>query len=318
MNKKLKLITTKFFGTVSENRNLYIGGSDAGAIMNANPWKSRYKLWLEKTEQIAKEDISDKLQVWFGTEEEEIVAKRFTLETDKKVKRSNLSYTCEEYPFLIGHIDRLVVGEKSGLECKTTSAYNLTDYENGDVPPSYYWQCMHYLMLTGLERWYIAVKKDNNRFYILQIDRDEEKINQLLEEELHFWDLVKRKEAPEIDGSNSTSEAIAKQFNSVDDEIIELSDEKIDTILKSLDDINAEIKKLSDIKTAYQNDIKFNLGNHQKAFTKNYTINWAKSTSTRIDKKALDEIKNAYPEVYQKYAKTSEIRTLRIVKNKGE
>lgn len=37
-----------------------IGGSDAGTIMGANPWKSPYQLWLEKTGQVEAEDIDDR------------------------------------------------------------------------------------------------------------------------------------------------------------------------------------------------------------------------------------------------------------------
>ena len=31
------------------------------------------------------------------------------------------------------NIDRRIVGKKIGLECKTTSVYNDTDFEGGDV-----------------------------------------------------------------------------------------------------------------------------------------------------------------------------------------
>ena len=116
--EKLTLYRKPFSGDPAKDRHKFIGGSDAGTIMNVNPWKSQYELWLEKTGQLEPDDISDKLQVWFGTEEEEIVAKRFCLETGKSVRRSNMTYLCKEYPFLAGHVDRMVVGENAGLECK--------------------------------------------------------------------------------------------------------------------------------------------------------------------------------------------------------
>ena len=33
-------------------------------------------------------------------------------------------YRSKEHPFMIADVDRLVVGEDAGLECKTASAYN--------------------------------------------------------------------------------------------------------------------------------------------------------------------------------------------------
>ena len=89
--EKLTLYKKSFSGDPAKDRRKFIGGSDTGTIMNVNPWKSQYELWLEKTGQLEPDDISDKLQVWFGTEEEEIVAKRFCLETGKSVRRSNMT-----------------------------------------------------------------------------------------------------------------------------------------------------------------------------------------------------------------------------------
>ena len=50
-----------------------------------------------------------------------------------------------EHSFMLANIDRQILGERAGLECKTTSAYNRTDFEGGSIPPYFYWQCMHYL-----------------------------------------------------------------------------------------------------------------------------------------------------------------------------
>ena len=107
-------------GDTSSDRDKYIGGSDAGTILGLNPWKSPYTLWCEKTGLLTPEDISDKEAVWWGNYDEEGVARRFTEKTNLEVQRSNKSYYLEEYPFLIGHIDRKLVGIKAGLECKTT------------------------------------------------------------------------------------------------------------------------------------------------------------------------------------------------------
>ena len=108
-------------------RNKGLGGSDAGIIVGVNPWKSPYQLWLEKTGQVEPEDISEKEAVYWGTQLEDMVAREFTKRTGKKVQRHGMLESVA-YPFLLANVDRLVIGEDAGLECKTTSAFKYKDW----------------------------------------------------------------------------------------------------------------------------------------------------------------------------------------------
>lgn len=325
---KLHLTMQRFNGDVAKDRNTYIGGSDAGTIMGVNPWKSPYMLWLEKTKQVEPVEISGKLAVWFGTEEEEIVAKRFTFETGKKVKRSNFEYSCKEYPFLIGHVDRLVIGEDAGLECKTTSAWNKTNYENGDIPPQYYWQCIHYLMLTGKSKWYIAVKKDNTQFHILQVERNNEHIDALLNAERTFWGcVVNIIHPPSIDGSVSTADGLNKRYQNTIDDTFDLSySRSITKALQEREEISNQIKVLEEMRTEKDNVIKSELGEHTQGFTAGFMLSWKNQTRENFNlKKFKKDFPNAYknlaeeyPEALKACATESSSRTLRITKRKEE
>ena len=313
---KALTLTKQKYTSVKERRESYLGGSDAGSIIGVNPWKSAYTLWLEKTKQIEKDDISNNLAVWFGIEEEEIVAKRFSIETGKKVKRSNFEYSCEEYPFLVGHVDRLVVGENAGLECKTTTGWSKTDYEEGDIPPQYYWQCVHYLVLTGLDRWYLAVKKDNNQFYMLTIERNESEIEALLSAECKFWGSVVNMSSPPIDGSKSTLEGLNKQYQDEVDELVDLSySNSVTQALQEREEINKQIKILDEMKREKENLIKSELGEHIKGFTPGYSLSWKNQIRESVDSKKL---KAEYPEAFEKCKKESTSRILRITKRKEE
>ena len=103
-------------------RKTGIGGSDAGTVCGLNPYSSPMKLFCDKTS----EDIQelDNEAVRQGHDLEEYVARRFMEATGLKVRRSNYMYRSVEYPFMIADVDRLVIGEDAGLECKTASAYN--------------------------------------------------------------------------------------------------------------------------------------------------------------------------------------------------
>lgn len=99
-----------------------IGGSDAGAVCGLNPYTSPVAVYRDKTTDSV--DMSDNEAMRQGRDLEEYVAQRFTEETGMKVRRSNKMYWSETYPFMYADVDRLIVGEDAGLECKTVSAYN--------------------------------------------------------------------------------------------------------------------------------------------------------------------------------------------------
>lgn len=264
-----------------ENRKDYIGGSDIGTIMGANEWKSPYTLWAEKTGLITPEDISDVEAVWWGTHLEDLISERFTIKTGKKVRKSNYAYGVEEFPFLKGHVDRIGVKGKFGLECKSTSSWNKTKYAEGEIPPQHYWQCMFYLFLTGYEEWYLATKRDN-QFFVSVIKRDEEAIETMLDVCKEFWEHVQSGEPVEVDGSESTAETLEQIYPEEHaGETVNLEDQE-ETLLALLS-ISSQEKNLKDLKTKYQNEIKAVMGEAEKGETSQFSVSWkANAKGSRV------------------------------------
>lgn len=280
-----------------------IGGSEAAAILGMNPWKSPYQLWLEKTGAAEPEDISDKDVVHFGTLLEPIVAQEFCLREGKKVKKCGL-YRSKQHPFMTASFDRLIVGEQAGLECKTTSAYKGKDWEDGKIPPSYYVQCQHYMMVSGLTKWYIACLIGGQKFVTLEIDRDVDDISALMEAETKFWERVQDHVPPDVDGSESCTNALQQKFHGGQVEPVILPVETME-LLKRLD----ELKELEDDVKTQQQDIKNRicamLGDNEVGMVGDgdaaRKVTW-KTVAGRvtIDSKRL---KAEMPEVYKAYSK---------------
>lgn len=264
-----------------ENRSGYIGGSDIGTIMGVNPWKSPYTLWAEKTGLVQPDDISDNDAVWFGVKEEDIIAERFTMKTGLKVRKSNYAYGCLEFPFLKGHVDRLSSKGKWGLEIKTTSSWNKTKYDEGEVPESHWWQCQFYMFVTGYNLWYLATKRDN-RFYITKIARDDEAITRMLITCREFWEHIQSGEPVEIDGSDSTKDTLEKMYpEDHQGEVIDL--EKQEDTLIALQELATHEKNMKDLKTKYQNEIKAVLGEAERGETGQFTVSWkANAKGSRV------------------------------------
>ncbi len=95
------------------------------------PYVSAFQIYQDKiTDDIEEFDNESMRQ---GRDLEAYVAQRFTEQTGKKVKRANAIFQSDENPFMLADFDRLIVGERAGLECKTVSAYNASYsmYQNG-------------------------------------------------------------------------------------------------------------------------------------------------------------------------------------------
>ncbi len=190
-----------------EIRRGSIGGSDAAAVMGISPWKSPYTLWLEKTGQLPEEDLSDRESVHFGNVLEEVVAREFCQREGKKVKRCGL-YRSKEFPFLTASFDRLIVGEDAGLEIKTAAGWKGREWDAGEIPPPYYLQCLHYMIVSGLPRWYIAALIGGNHYSCWIVEYNQKDAAALLEAERAFWEKVQAHIMPEIDGSDSTTASL--------------------------------------------------------------------------------------------------------------
>lgn len=298
---------------VKADRNHYIGGSDAGAIFGLNPWKSKYKLWCEKTGKISSE-VPDNDAMMTGRDLEQYVAERFERETGKKVRRDNYRYTLQEYPFMVGHIDRSVVSENAILECKTANSYQDADYQAGKFPDHYYVQCQHYMAVTGCDRVYLGILCFPH-FYWTYYDRDDGEIAAILDAEKAFWELVENNTPPDADGSDSTSEALSEQYREAyPDEVIHLSNSSgADASLMMIEEVKQQIKDLKLIQTEHENKLKAMLGNCEQGYTDEWTISWKEQSRKTLDTILL---KKDHPDIYQEYLKESTSRVLRIRKKK--
>lgn len=189
-----------------EARRQGIGGSDVAAILGLSDWESPYSIWADKLGYLPEKEENEAMRQ--GRDFEDYVARRFCEATGKKVRRVNRILKHPEQYFMLANIDRDVVGENAGLECKTTSVMNLKKFRHGEYPENYYCQCMHYMAVTGASKWYLAVLILNKGFHIFEIERDEEEIQALIAAERCFWTLVENETPPVVYGLEATKRAI--------------------------------------------------------------------------------------------------------------
>lgn len=283
-----------------------IGGSDAGAVLGLNPYKSAYALWCEKTGRIHKDIDNERMR--FGRDMEEYVAKRWEEETGKKCRRSGFSYQSVDHPFMLANVDRLVVGEEAGLEIKTTSEYNKKLYEGNNIPPSYYAQCMHYMAVTGLKKWYIAILIPGMKPFCKEVLWDDKEINALIAAEEKFWKCVEEDKEPPIDNSESTAQALATLYpTSNDEETVDLTPLK--SQLELYAKTKSKIKELQEQQKECENELKHYLGEASLGMVDGFKVSWKTVNSNRFDSKSFKE---AEPKIYAQYLNQSSSRRLLV------
>lgn len=295
-------------------RSTTIGGSDAAAILGLNPHKSAYALWAEKTGKVIPEDISQKEAVRLGTDLEDYVAHRFMEATGKKVRRENYTVFRDDMPYAHANYDRLVIGERAGLEIKTANALNLKKFKNGEFPANYYCQCCHYLLISGLDRWYLAVLVLGVEFKVFTIERDEAELAALKMAEENFWYQVQNDLPPAIDGMDSTIDALNETFPASEpDTEMDLTGCAAD--LAILDECTQQIKALEEKKKAAKARVMETLGIAEKGFYGGYSVSWKSQKQSTFDRKKWEEEHGTIPE---EYFKVSESRPFKFKKENNE
>lgn len=291
-------------------RSQYIGGSDAAAVVSMNPFASPYSLWAEKTGKVP--GFTGNLATEVGTYLEEFVAQKFAQETGKKVRKCNQGFLNSEYPFAIANIDRDIVGEDAGLEIKTTDSLNLKKFKGGEYPANYYCQMVHYLAVTGKQRWYLAVLIGNKEFKWFTLDRDEDEIAALMTAEAEFWELVKKNTPPAVDGIKATSKTLNAVYADSDDAVVDLNGFSFN--MRKYMALKEQIKDLETQAEQIANQVKKFMGKAGRGECAEYKISWKTQTKNTFDSKRFAR---ENPDInLSSYYNTSSTRVFRVSENK--
>ena len=296
-----------------EARKGGIGGSDAAGIVGLSAYSSPYSVWADKTGRMPDKEDTEAMRI--GRDLEQYVAERFCEATGEKVQRRNAILINPKYPFAHANVDRLVVGEDAGLECKTTSMLNVKHFKDGvDFPERYYVQCVHYLAVTGCHHWYLAVLVLGEGLHIYTMDRDEDEIRALMEAEKRFYeDYILTDCPPPVDGSSATSEAISATFHGGDGGTVALIGRE--SLMQEYADIKAGIKEQEERLTEIENIIKTDIGDADGGECEGFKVSWKPQTRKTFDAKkfaADNPTANLAP-----YYKESSSRPFKVTAKKG-
>lgn len=191
-----------------------LGGTDAAAIVGVSKWATSYDVYLDKMGLAPPKE--DTPQMWFGRELEDIIARRYTEETGRRVWSPKQSFVHPKWSCLRVSPDRLVIGERRGMEVKTASVYTADEWGPAGtdlIPDAYTVQCAHNMAVMDLDVWDVALLLGGSDYRTYTLHRDREFEALLVERCVRWWAThIIPNQPPAITDAESTSDLLARRF----------------------------------------------------------------------------------------------------------
>lgn len=303
------------------DRTSGIGGSDVAGIFSIKPYGCCRKVWLEKKKQEPDYEPQDNFNLRRGTLFEEVAANLYEKETGRNVRKPNRGFRSREFPFMIGHIDRLIIDPKQGtapMEIKNPGVSNFMKIKREGIPDEYVLQLNHYMIVKGADWGTVCVFSPEMADII---HKDYEKNSVLVKEivrgEKEFWDSLATNEIPPVLGVEDKRCGRCKFKTFCYGDIAELLGKEgefeyepsWDVMIEEYLNLKQEFEDVEERLDWYKGEIKSLMGDRQKVRTDLVKIYHAVQEARRFDVKAFEK---DYPDLAKQYKKVSVSRPFRI------
>lgn len=325
------------------DRRTYIGGSDIAAIMGLGATyngvqQTPLTVYLKKIGELETEVDDDWQDILdFRKDMEEPIVKLLRRRFDADIVAVNQRFVDKEHDFFAAEIDFLwrdpATQAIQNGEIKTVEAIAFGEHTGwgeagtSDYPVHYTCQNMWGLGITGNQKCVLAavVGISNPLFYY--VDRDDEIIKEMRERAHHFWTENVLKRIPPEPISLDDCKRLAVKMGGRPVE----ADADMVKNLRDLKDIRGSIKAMDGEKdevmfkiasailkswnVTYKDDDVVSASKDNAVILRDgqQIASWSLQSTTRIQSK---ELREAMPEIFAKFSKTTPSRVLRIKKPK--
>jgi len=173
-----------------EIRKQGLGATDCAVVMGLSHYKTPYELWLEKTGRKEEETILTNDRLHLRHAHEETISREYARRKDVKLRRVNQTIFHKRLPFMLCNLDRVVIGQKKIVECKSASGFMRAYWgESGsdEAPIEYLLQVQHQMACAEYEDSDIAALIDIDDYRIYSTPRNDKIIQKIEDACEKFW-----------------------------------------------------------------------------------------------------------------------------------
>lgn len=302
-----------------------IGASSVAGVLGISPYQSPWSVWA-RLSGLSVPDPANQDRLDAGTDAESFLAAQFNRHNYAGGLRCDpvqAEVEHPDYPWLRGRYDgRItgiegpdVVGYCGGWEAKTS-----TDLKPWDEVPAYYQaQVQTYMLLSGFDDWWVTVGFGNWKVRHYHMTADAEDQATIIERTRAFWEQnVLAGVAPEVDGSDATSDAIHAAYGHQGDaDDVLLADGNMQAMVASLRMVKANAKAADEQVALWENRVKERMQDCAVLVAPDGTplVTWKASTSHRTD---LNALKADHPDLCEKYVTATTSRRFLLKPLKGD
>ena len=173
-----------------EIRKQGLGATDCAVVMGLSQYKTPYELWLEKTGRKEPDSILSDDRLHLRHAHEETISREYARRKDVKLRRVNQTIFHKRLPFMLCNLDRVIIGQKKIVECKSASGFMRSYWgETGsdEAPIEYLLQVQHQMACAEYEDSDIAALIDIDDYRIYSTPRNEKIIKKIEDACEKFW-----------------------------------------------------------------------------------------------------------------------------------
>lgn len=212
-----------------ELRRSHICATDIAGILSLSPWASPWSVWADKMGLMPPVVVSDEMR--YGKRAEAMITDWFQEETGLFVTGEQMFAIAKDDRLAAATVDGFVMESGNstlplgGAEWKT----DIYGSQWVEIPLHYQCQAQWQMYTTGLEKTFFAVQI-GTRLHILELERNQAEIDYLAKRAHEFHEnYILTQTPPEVDGHQSTLDAISGVFQVVDEtKEVELDQEIVD------------------------------------------------------------------------------------------
>ena len=176
-------------------RKSYIGGSDAGIVMDASPYTTPFQLWQDKLSLILDKEVTPNMMA--GKKVEPIV--RAEIANELGIDFDNPVIVSKSVPFMLASLDGIDESCKIIMEIKLVGQ-ELYDkiMKTNQIPEHHMYQIQHNLRVSMAEYCLYVVTSRDGEHYTLRIEPNQNIIDELIKNEEEFYNDTNRAIPPKL------------------------------------------------------------------------------------------------------------------------